>query len=275
MILITLVENTSISEELKSEHGLSLYIETKKHKLLFDLGASGLFAENAKKLNVDLAEVDLVVISHGHYDHGGGLNAFLNVNKKAQIYLNQKAFGKYYSNRPGGEKAYIGLDDSLMSNERFIYSGDYLCIDDELELFSNVRGRNLYPSGNQDLFMKRGSEYVQDDFAHEQSLVIKEDGKEVLIAGCAHNGIVNIIEHVRAKKNGRLPTHVIGGFHLYNPSAKRHEEPAKVREIGEYLKNTGLEYYTCHCTGLESYRHLQDLMGEQIGYLATGNQLFL
>ncbi|AFV12532.1 metallo-beta-lactamase family protein [Thermacetogenium phaeum DSM 12270] len=72
MLIKTLVENTSISKDFGSEHGLSLYIETKKHKILFDVGASELFLQNAKKLNVNIADVDFLVISHGHYDHGGG-----------------------------------------------------------------------------------------------------------------------------------------------------------------------------------------------------------
>jgi len=80
MIIKTLVENTAVSKEYECEHGLSLYIETNKHKILFDLGKSDLFLKNAKRLNVDITEVDLVVISHGHYDHGGGLGAFLKTN---------------------------------------------------------------------------------------------------------------------------------------------------------------------------------------------------
>ncbi|MHB8124058.1 MAG: MBL fold metallo-hydrolase [Desulfitobacteriaceae bacterium] len=274
MIIKTLVENTSISEELNNEHGLSLYIETKKHKLLFDLGASELFVENAKKMSVDLSEVDLVVISHGHYDHGGGLKAFLNVNSKAKIYLNHKAFYSHYLNRPGREKAYIGLDEGLMPNDRFIYVGDHLIIDDELELFSNIKGMRLNSSANQDLLMELGTSLVQDDFAHEQNLIIKEDGKRLLIAGCAHNGIVNIIDNLSSVKNG-LPSYIIGGFHLYNRSAVKNEDLALVSQIGEYLKNTGSMYYTCHCTGIEPYMNLKDIMREKIQYLATGSQLIL
>lgn len=274
MIIKTLVENTSISEEFNNEHGLSLYIETKKHKILFDLGASALFAENAKKLGVDISEVDLVVISHGHYDHGGGLKAFLNINSKAKVYLNQKAFDKHYSNRPGGEKAYIGLDEGLMQSDRFIFVGDHLIIDDELELFSSVKGRKLNPSGNQDLLMKMGTLLVPDDFAHEQNLIIKEDGKTLLVAGCAHNGIVNIMDHIIDIKRS-APHYIIGGFHLYNRSADKYEDPALVRLIGEYLKNTGSKYYTCHCTGIEPYKNLKEIMGEKIQYLATGSQLII
>jgi len=80
MIIKTLVENTALSKNFGSEHGLSLYIEANSHKILFDVGASELFLENAKKLNVDISEVDYLIISHGHYDHGGGLRAFLREN---------------------------------------------------------------------------------------------------------------------------------------------------------------------------------------------------
>lgn len=191
MIIKTLVENTSISEEYKSEHGLSLYVETKNHKLLFDVGASGLFADNAKKMGVDLAAVDLVVISHGHYDHGGGLKTFLNMNSKAKIYLHQKAFEKHYASKPNGEKVNIGLDEKLLPNSRFIFVDNHMVIGEDLELFSNVKGSTLNPFGNRDLLMIRDALLVQDNFAHEQNLILTESGKTILLAGCAHNGIVN------------------------------------------------------------------------------------
>jgi len=274
MIIKTLVENRAISEEFGTEHGLSLYIETAKHKLLFDVGASGLFLENAKKLNVDIEDVDTVIISHGHYDHGGGLGAFLGVNSKAKIYVNQMAFGDIYANRPGGVTEYIGLDKDLIVNERFVLVGDSLRLDYELELFSNVKGRKFFPSGNQDLLIKRGGQFVHDDFAHEQNLVISEGDKKVLVAGCAHNGIVNIVEHMAAVLE-ESPTYVIGGFHLHNRTAERSESKETVRTIGEYLKNTRAKYYTCHCTGIEAYQWLKDVMDGQIEYLATGSQLNL
>ncbi len=272
MIIKTLIENTAISEDFRSEHGLSLYIETKAHKLLFDTGASGLFAENALKMNIDLSEVDMVVLSHGHYDHGGGLHTFLNLNKKAKVYLNRRAFDKHYANRPNGKKEYIGLDESLMPSDRFIFTGDHLVIDEELELFSNVRGARLLPSGNRDLFMGSIQSMVPDDFSHEQNLIIKEDENRILVAGCAHKGIVNILEHMRQLK-GRFPTYVIGGFHLSNPAAKVDEDPAVVSQVGAYLINTNAKFYTCHCTGLKSYSDLKSMMKENVDYLSTGSQM--
>ena len=272
MLIKTLVENTTISDEFNAEHGLSLYIETKKNKILFDLGASPLFVRNAEKLNVDLSKIDLVVISHGHQDHGDGLEAFFQHNNKANIYVHKKAFDKHYSRNINGEQVYIGLDRRLMSNDRFVFTEDYLQIDEELELFSNVRGAKLIPSGNQSLLMESDTLYVQDDFAHEQSLIITESDKKVLVAGCAHKGIVNIIDHYKYMFK-TFPSHVIGGFHLNNPVVNKCEDPDLVMKIGNYLKRTNQQYYTCHCTGIEPYHRLKGIMGEKIQYLGTGSTL--
>lgn len=272
MILKTLVENTSISENFKSEHGLSLYIETRRHKLLFDTGASGLFAENAVKMGVDLSEVDLAVISHGHYDHGGGLKTFLSMNSKARVYLNQRAFEKHFANRANGEKGYIGLDAGLLPNDRFVFVSEKVVIDEELRLFSHVKGDKFNPAGNRDLFMTAGEELVPDDFEHEQNLVITEGGKTVLLAGCAHKGIVNILEYLAAEK-GIEPGVVIGGFHLYNRAADESEDPGLVMKIGAALLEHKAKYYTCHCTGMESYMRLKSIMSERLEYLTTGSEI--
>lgn len=155
MTVKVLSENTTSSNMLESEHGLSLYIETESHKILFDTGASGLFAKNAEKMGVDLRKVNLAVISHGHYDHGGGLKTFLEINNQAKIHLHIKAFKPYFSDRAGDNKEYIGLDESLLPNERFVLCGEHFVIDDKLELFSGVESKRLAPSGNKSLFLKR------------------------------------------------------------------------------------------------------------------------
>ena len=116
MKLYTLMENTTCRPDFDAEHGLSLYIETDRHRLLFDIGQSGTFADNAEKLGVDLAAVDCAVLSHGHYDHGGGLKRFLEINDHAPVYLNRNAFGEYYH----GPDRYIGLDTQLKKSGRLI-----------------------------------------------------------------------------------------------------------------------------------------------------------
>lgn len=271
MKLIVLSDNTSVSESLESEHGLSIYIETTGHHILFDTGAGCIFKRNAEKLGVDLATVELLVLSHGHYDHGGGLRTFLEVNSRAKIFIHKQAFEAHYSKRMEGP-AYIGLDQTLLPNERFIFCGDQVVIDENIEVFSRVKSKRLFPSCNAMLLMKRGDNFVPDDFAHEQNLVIQQNGEILLIAGCAHKGIVNIVDACRDRL-GQYPDYVVGGFHLSGSGGNRSEAPDVVDAIGEYLASTPSRYYTCHCTGTENFQRLRRIMGEKIQTLSTGDRI--
>lgn len=272
MIVKCLVENNAVSDEFKTEHGLSIYIETLCHKLVFDTGASSIFSENAVKLNVNLADVDSLVLSHGHYDHGGGIKTFISLNDKADIFLRKSAFYKHYSKQKDGSFKPIGLDEPLTENQRYIYTDDLNRIDDELTLFSNVKGDMFSPTGNESLFALDQETMIRDDFNHEQNLVIQEAGKIILIAGCAHRGIVNIMNHMKEIGLDE-PDIVIGGFHLYARSADKTESNDFVRALGAELMKTKSVFYTCHCTGIKAYNELRSIMGNRINYLATGQIL--
>lgn len=274
MIIKILMENTSCSQDFHSEHGLSVYVETKNHNILFDTASSNDFLDNAKKLGVSMSDVDLAIISHGHYDHGGGLLGFLSKNTTAKVYIRKNAFEDFYSKSLEGGKKYIGLDKNILKYPQIHLTGSHTIIDNELELFSNVEGSKFNPSGNKQLFMEKNGNLEEDSFHHEQNLIIREDGKTILMAGCAHRGIANIMEHFYTL-NKSYPTHVIGGFHLYNRSKDKDESPEEVYALGEYLKSKATRYYTCHCTGINAYNLLKEQLGEQINYLTTGSQLTL
>ena len=257
MKIITLIEDHQVDHTYGSEHGVSFYIETDKHKVLFDLGQSCLFSCNAKRLSVRIEDVDIVVISHGHYDHGGGLEDFLRLNKKAKIYIQKSAFDAYYSMRKKDEYTYIGLQQNL-NKERFILlEGDYQ-IDEELYVFNHIEKNQYFPNSNHTMFKKIGETMVLDDFKHEQNLIISSNHKRVLFAGCAHKGIVNIVDQAQKLIHDDHIDAVFGGFHLKSRYQEYEETIENIEKIGKFLLNKPvLKYYTGHCIGDKAFQKLK------------------
>ncbi len=260
--IVSLVENTS-NCGCAVAHGLSLYIETPHHRLLFDVGGDDTFIKNAKTLGVDLSSVDSVIISHGHRDHGGAMSLFLELNNTAKIYIQRQAFEPHFSHRPSGVGDIV-LDRSLMSNDQVTLLDGDLTIDDELFLFKVTDNSECRSSANGNLY--EGDK--PDQFGHEQNLIIRGK-KPTLVMGCGHNGVVNIMNRA-AEFSPRL---CIGGFHLTNPSARRDEPRELIDQIIERLQNfANVEFYTCHCTGLSVYEYMRSRM-ENIHYFSCGESI--
>ena len=258
MKVVTLMENTSCRESLSFEHGLSLYIETENSKILFDAGQSAAFAENAEKLGVDLKAVDFAVLSHGHYDHGGGLERFLEINDHAPVYLSPYTFEPHYN----GSDKYIGLDTKLEDSNRLIRAGDIQPIGEGMILYA-CRDRSCpHALGTFGLQMKRDGVLVPEDFRHEQYLLVEEAGKRVLFSGCSHRGILDIADWFR-------PDVLIGGFHV-----SKMAPGTELDAVADALNRYDTEYYTCHCTGVEQFVYLAERM-PRVHYLACGDRLVL
>ena len=274
MRIVNLIENTEGKSKCLFEHGLSFYIETESHKALLDLGQTDSSLRNAKKLGINLNEVDTVVLSHGHYDHSGGIIPFTMINDHAAIYMQSLAGGDFYANDGSNRYRYIGIDkEILMLPQLRLLKGDYV-IDDELELFTIKNRTHPLPFTNKRLLIKTACGFVPDDFCHEHFLVVKDREHTILMSGCAHNGILSILDTYR-EKYGNLPDIVISGFHLMVKRNYRDSELQEVRFIAKELKKYQIKFYTCHCTGIPAFEEMKKIMGNQLKYIHSSEQIIL
>ena len=257
MRITVLVENTACRADVAAEHGLSLYIETGGRRILFDTGQTDAFAENARALGVDLAAVDLAVLSHGHYDHGGGLARFLQLNDRAPVYVHPLAFEPHYN----GPVKSIGLDPMPLRTGRLVLTGGDVTLGDALSLHDCAHRPRPHPAHGAGLGVMRGGVLLPDDFAHEQYLLIREGGRRILISGCSHKGIENIAGWFS-------PDVLVGGFHLskLDPAA----DAPRLRALADALLASPATFYTGHCTGTAIFDALHDVMGERLHALSTG-----
>lgn len=272
--VVTLVENTAENNQCKTRHALSLFIETEKHKLLCDVGENDCFIDNAKVLGVDLSAVDTLVITHGHFDHGGALESFMKINDKAKIYIRRSAFDEYYT-RVFAFHIYVGIDRKLPIDSRFVFTDDVTVIDDELTVFSAANGRKFESKMNDTILMKVNGRYIKDTFVHEQYLYITDGKKRLLLTGCSHAGIYNIIERFESVIDTTDGAVVIGGFHLHDPVGHRYEKEERINALSDALLEKGYKYYTCHCTGPKAYRIMKKRMGDRIDYCGGGKIITL
>jgi 7,8-dihydropterin-6-yl-methyl-4-(beta-D-ribofuranosyl)aminobenzene 5'-phosphate synthase len=276
MKVTALIENTCAAgaDGLTAEHGLSLHVEHGGTRLLFDTGASGAFADNAARLGIDLAAVDVAVLSHHHYDHGGGLRRFLEINSHAPIYLRGPAVADCHFKLLWKER-FIGLDESLLRQhaDRFRFVDERTTIAPGATILTQIDRKYPEPRGNRRIYVTRDGKRVRDDFAHELVLVLEVPGGLAVFTGCSHHGILNMVAAVTQAFPGATISAVFGGFHLvalppFNfMSGSRRE----VRDMaGELLRLPVQRVYTGHCTGSHAYQVLKSAMGDRIEYIATG-----
>lgn len=260
MKLYTLIENTTADASLTAEHGLSFYIQAGGMHLLFDTGATGAFVQNARQLGLDLSKVDAVILSHGHYDHGGGLEAFLECNDHAPVYLSSHAFGDYYN----GSGKYIGLPAALRNHPRLVPVEDGLALTPQIRLDCCRGAVPVVPMESHGLQVREDEHLRPDGFEHELYLLIREGETTVCFSGCAHRGAENIVSWLR-------PQVLIGGFHFKQLEPR---DPRLTRAARNLLSYP-CQYYTCHCTGQSQYEALKEQMGPRLSYLSTGSTLVI
>ena len=269
MRVTSLVENHSSREDCGCIHGLSLDIVTQGHHILFDVGPNALFLENAAALGVDISTADLCLLSHGHYDHGGGLELFCKRNKNAKILVAQGAF-EPHAVLQDGDYADIGVSPRVGQAypERFMTVSGRL--DEELFVFSDISGEDYVTAASKSLLEKTEEGYQSDRFFHEQNLIVTASACRVLFAGCAHRGIVNILRRAEEIIGGELD-YVFSGFHLTNPGLNIDEPQELIEAVGrELAARKKTQYITGHCTGDRPYEILSQMLPGRLSLMAAG-----
>lgn len=303
MKIVTLVENVVYKSGLSAEHGLSLYIEHGGHRILFDTGQSDRFLRNAEALGIDIASVEALVISHGHYDHAGGLEAFCRANSSAKIYVKEGFFDPKYNK----DEKFIGIP-----YQRALFEGRLQKANSAREIFPGVHILTEIPLVHEwdthftNLFVRRGGDLELDQFSDEQFLVFAEGEALVVISGCSHRGITNILSaaaeafpfgaargEVAGPAVGKTASEagtdfvstrldktearrrplfklVLGGFHLSGADVATADR--MIHTLDEFnIERLGC----CHCTGVEHYARIKATFGERAFYGWTGTELEL
>ena len=254
-----LSDNRTNNDLLKTEHGLSILLETEKHRILLDTGASDVFIRNAENMGIDLSTVDYVFISHGHSDHAGGLQHFLRINERAKVIVSSDAFsGKFFSKRRYLHN--ITTEWPVHLHDRVSLIDHAHEVTDGIHVIAHIPQNLPMPLGNQHLFVENteGS-YVNDDFRHELALYV--DG--LLFTGCAHSGLENILSACPYPVKT-----VVGGFHLLDDHESESELTQLAKRLTETYPNT--QFYTSHCTGDKVFATLKTIMGEHLHAFSCG-----
>lgn len=245
----------------RAEHGLSLLIEACGKRVLFDTGQSGLFLDNASRMGID-PSVDLCIISHGHYDHAGGLDAFLD-SCDAPVFAGEGFFGCRLSMTDSGP---VEIGVSVRDPGAVRCVGDRFSPADGFLMFSSLCTDHSMPSSNVRLMEVIDGTPCPDVFRHERNLLVHENGRVFLFTGCAHRGIRNIVADARGII-GRDPDAVIGGFHLSDPrgdGCDASEAEALCGMVPHAVFIAG------HCTGGRALEVMKRVSPERVRRLSAG-----
>jgi len=249
----TLVDN-SVSLKaggLIGEHGLAYLIESQDHTLLFDTGQDMALSHNAEKLNIDLSRIDMVVLSHGHYDHTGGLKHLLEKNAAFRLVAHPDVFTTKLRSikKEKYKKIGIPLKKAVLENTdvQLVLTKDTFEIAPGILTTGEIPLENDFEAVEPDFFVEREGRIMPDTLADDQALILDTQKGLVILLGCSHRGVINTLNHV-LNLTGKQKIHaIIGGLHLGKASEK------KLKKIMDHLDGFGLEKIgVSHCTGTKA-----------------------
>ena len=277
MKITIICENTVGRRIGLGEHGFSAFIETKQGNYLFDTGSGHSVVRNSLELSKDLRTIKKIFLSHGHYDHTGGLPEVLKLKGKVDVHAHPHVFLDRIHVIKENEKEtkeFVGLPykkkylESLGAN--FIFNKDFMEVEKGVFLTGEVPRKTSFEKPDPVLFAEIDGKINQDVFSDDQSLILDTRKGLILVLGCAHSGTINIINYVMDKTGKDKFYAILGGTHLDFLTPEQLEESVKV------LRKMKIEKIgVCHCTGMRAAFRLHQEFGDRFFYGHVGSSLDL
>jgi 7,8-dihydropterin-6-yl-methyl-4-(beta-D-ribofuranosyl)aminobenzene 5'-phosphate synthase len=272
--ITVLVEDRSSRGDLIAEHGLSLWVEADGLRILFDTGQSGAFLSNAHVLGVAAERPDALVLSHGHYDHTGGLPFLSGDHEPARLYLHPAAVTPRYSRRPSASPKPIGMPSASAAainrmGRRVVWTNEPTRISDHVGVAGPIPRNTTYEDTGGPFFLDPQCS-KPDRIIDDQALWIETPRGPVVVLGCAHAGVVNTLDHLAALLGATHFYAVVGGMHLLHANEERLDKTVRA------LKRYSVEVLApCHCTGTAAINYLKDRLPDSFVRMAVGSELRL
>ena len=278
-IRITVICENTVATSLPAlgEHGFAAFIETTSGNYLFDTGQGLSILHNAKCLKKDLTTVDKIFLSHGHYDHTGGLPSALKLTTRIKVYAHPDIFSKKYARlKIDGREAerYIGIKHKKDYYEKrgaqFIFNTSFSEVEEGMYLTGEVPRKTDYEKGDQRLLVKEDGRLVRDPLRDDQSLVLKTEKGVVVILGCAHSGLINTLQHILSYCKDEKLYALLGGTHLGFLKDEQLDKTITQLKLYDFRK-----IGASHCTGLMASSRLQQEFRDRFFFANVGTSIVL
>ena len=270
-IIFTIIVNDTTSSNLEEEHGFSLALETEEGKFLFDTGAGSALLPNMTALGVRPEEFQMLFLSHGHYDHTGGLADFLTYNDKAVVWHGENFDKRRFSFSRGPEGRDISMPEKCQTILKTLPAArnrtvvQFEKVTDSLFLTGPIPRDSFEDCGAH--FYLDEAATIPDSISDEISLLVRcNDNANILITGCCHSGIINTVNYCH-RQGHRIDT-IIGGLHL------NHATEERLAATARFLNEAGVkQLYLLHCTGSEAVEYLSNHFCGMVYEMYSGETL--